>query len=629
MLTVNLIFKKYSLFLLLIINGFFGFGQTMKVIDSESLIAIKDVAVFNQSKEKSGLTDDQGEVDLDEFVSDERIFFQHPSYKPVSYTKQEIQQMNFVVYLESEVYTMDEFVISAYRWEQNPEEIPNKITRVAQKEIIFNNPQTTADLLSQTNEVFVQKSQLGGGSPMIRGFATNSVLLVVDGVRMNNAIFRSGNLHNVISLDPHAIENSEVIFGPGSVTYGSDALGGVMDFHTKSVKLSTSANPNIEASAMARYASANNERTGHFDVNYGSENWGALTSVSYSNYDDLIMGSHKNPDYRRPEYVERIQGSDSVVKNSQPNKQVPSGYNQLNFMQKLRYRPSANFDLRYAFHYSKTSDIPRYDRLIQQKDGKFKNAEWYYGPQKWSIHSLKGKLIQKGALFDNLKFTLAYQNYEESRHDRKFGDEWLRHRTENLGIMNFNLDFDKSFGDDLLYYGIEYGYNTLNSKASEENINSGLKQPTQTRYPNGENDYNTLAGYISYKNNFGDRFTTITGIRYSFVDIYSTLDTSAGYYNFPFNTLTLSTGAFNGSVGLVYRPNDQWKFNLNGSSGFHAPNIDDMAKVFDSEPKSVVVPNENLKPEYAYNIDFGIDKKIGNYGEINITAFYTWLENAM
>jgi len=622
-------FKKLFFIILIVLSLNYGYSQNLKVFDSETLEPIENVATYSSDQRTSAISDENGIVKLDKYSLQDSIYFQHPTYKNIVRTKEELKEMDYSVGLEKQTIMLEEFVISAYRWEQNKNEVPNKITTISEKEIEFYNPQTSADLLGNTKEVFIQKSQLGGGSPMIRGFATNSVLLVVDGVRMNNAIFRSGNLHNVISLDPHAVENSEVIFGPGSVTYGSDALGGVMDFHTKSVKLSTSAKTNIKASAMARYASANNERTGHFDINYGKENWGALTSISYSAYDDQVMGSHKHPDYRRTEYVKRIQGRDSVMKNDEPDKQIPSGYNQLNFMQKLRYRPSSNLDLRYAFHYSKTSDIPRYDRLIQRKDGKLKNAEWYYGPQKWSMHSLKGKLVQEGVLFDNLKFTLAYQNYEESRHDRKFNDEWLRHRTENLGIVSFNLDFDKAFGDDLLYYGIEYGYNTLNSKASQENINSGLKQPTQTRYPNGENDYNTFAGYISYKNNFGDHFTTITGVRYSFVDIYSTLDTSAGYYNFPFNTLTLSTGAFNGSVGLVYRPNDQWKFNLNGSSGFHAPNIDDMAKVFDSEPKSVIVPNENLKPEYAYNIDFGVDKKLGDYGEINITAFYTWLKDAM
>jgi hemoglobin/transferrin/lactoferrin receptor protein len=605
------------------------FSQKLKIFDSETLQPIENVAIYSKDRKKSSISDDNGIARLDKFEMKDSVYFQHPTYKNVVLTKQQLQEIDYSIGLDKRSIMLEEFVISAYRWEQNKNEVPNKITTISEDKIEFYNPQTSADLLDNTKEVFIQKSQLGGGSPMIRGFATNSVLLVVDGVRMNNAIFRSGNLQNVISLDPHAIENSEVIFGPGSVTYGSDALGGVMDFHTKDVNLSTSTKPNLKVSAMARYSSANNEKTGHFDLNYGREQWGVLTSFSYSDYNDLFMGSYRHPDYQREEYVDRIDGRDTVLSNDSPNRQQPSGYSQVNFMQKLRFRPSTNFNLNYAYHYSRTSNIPRYDRLIQRENGQLKNAEWYYGPQKWSMHSLNGKLVRNGAIFDNMKFTLAYQNYEESRHDRGFGEDLLRHRTENLDIFNFNLDFDKELGDDLLYYGLEYGYNNLNSKASEENITTGENQPTQTRYPNGQNDYNTLAAYLSYKNNIGEHFTTITGVRYSFIDIYSTLDTTAEYYNFPFDKFTLSTGAFNGSIGMVYRPNEQWKFNLNGSSGFHAPNIDDIAKVFDSEPKSVVMPNENLKPEYAYNIDFGIDKQFGDLGKVSFTAFYTWLQNAM
>ena len=72
-------------------------------------------------------------------------------------------------------------------------------------------PQTTADLLGTGSGVYIQKSQMGGGSPMIRGFAANRLLIVVDGIRMNNAIYRSGNLQNVISIDPNSLESTEVI----------------------------------------------------------------------------------------------------------------------------------------------------------------------------------------------------------------------------------------------------------------------------------------------------------------------------------------------------------------------------------------------------------------------------------
>ena len=96
--------------------------------------------------------------------------------------------------------------VSVYynRWKRKINEVPNRITKFYFKQQRLQNPQTMADAIGVTGKVFIQKSQMGGGSPMIRGFATNRVLMVVDGVRMNNAIYRSGNLQNIISFDPLA-----------------------------------------------------------------------------------------------------------------------------------------------------------------------------------------------------------------------------------------------------------------------------------------------------------------------------------------------------------------------------------------------------------------------------------------
>ena len=109
--------------------------------------------------------------------------------------------------------TLEGIVISVNKWEQKLNEVPNKIVKINKSQILLSNPQTSADLLAQTGSVFIQKSQLGGGSPMIRGFATNRVLLVIDGVRMNNAIYRAGHLQDCITVDPNMLDHTEVIFG--------------------------------------------------------------------------------------------------------------------------------------------------------------------------------------------------------------------------------------------------------------------------------------------------------------------------------------------------------------------------------------------------------------------------------
>ena len=187
-----------------------------------------------------------------------------------------------------------------------------------------------------------RKVSLAAEVPMIRGFATNRILIVVDGVRMNNAIYREGNIQNVISLDPSALESTEIIFGPGASIYGSDAIGGVMDFHTKKALFTTGNKLYIKADAFSRFATANKEKTNHFDLNIGSKKIAFLTSITYSDFGNLKMGSMKNPGYLRPEYVLNTGGKDSVVTNPDPDIQVYSGYNQLNTMNKLRFKISEN-----------------------------------------------------------------------------------------------------------------------------------------------------------------------------------------------------------------------------------------------------------------------------------------------
>ena len=603
-------------------------GQSLKVADKANLQPIEHVAIFNLDHSKTALSNSKGEADISAFGPDDMLYFQHPSYQDYILAYNDLKDLNFSISLNKSTVNLSEYVVSASKWEQKREEVPNKISIISADEVEFLNPQTTADLLGTTNEVFIQKSQLGGGSPMIRGFAANSVLLVVDGVRMNNAIYRSGNLQNAITIDPNIIESAEVIFGPGSIIYGSDALGGVMDFHTKDIIFGDSVKPTIKTNAFLRYSSANNEKTGHIDFNYGGKKWGSLTSISYSDFDNLKMGSVYHEDYQRFDYVEREGNEDKMVRNSDPNEQIYSGYDQLNLMQKFTYKPSNTIDLTYTFHYTTSSDIPRYDRLVQYaNDTTLKYAEWYYGPQIWMMHNLQLNLNKQKKIYDDARLTIAYQYSKESRHDRKFNAESLRSRTEVVDGLNLNFDLDKALSEKtVLFYGLEGMYNYVNSTADSENVNTGATSPASTRYPDGGSDYYTAALYANIKSNLSKKITLQAGLRFSQVYSISRFEDTT---SFPYDEIKLSPSALNGSVGLVYRPSGSWQINSNISSGFRAPNVDDVAKVFDSEPGNVVVPNKNLQPEYAYNIDVGVIKNFGSSVKIDLTLFYTYINNIM
>src|SRR5829696_8993944 len=134
---------------------------------------------------------------------------------------------------------MDEVIIYSGKFAERKKNIAQKIEVISARQIAQWNAQNTGDLLMHTGNVFVQKSQQGGSSPVIRGFEANRVLLVVDGIRMNNAIYRAGHLQNVITVDQNSLERIEVLYGPASTLYGSDALGGVVLMRTKQPKLST------------------------------------------------------------------------------------------------------------------------------------------------------------------------------------------------------------------------------------------------------------------------------------------------------------------------------------------------------------------------------------------------------
>ncbi|MEX2336508.1 MAG: TonB-dependent receptor plug domain-containing protein, partial [Fulvivirga sp.] len=259
-------------------------AQEIQVLEQTSNEPIPGVAIFNSDKSRSTITDLDGKAYISRFEDSEMITFKHMGHEEAVFSKAEIVANNNRVYLNGHENQLEQVVLSAGRFKMSKEETTQKIVSLSSADVQLFSPQTSADLLESSGQVFVQKSQMGGGSPMIRGFSANRLLITVDGVRMNTAIFRSGNLQNVISVDPLAVENTEVLIGPGSVVYGSDAVGGVMNFYTLEPKFSAG-KTGFSGNAYTRYASANNEKTIHADFNIGRENWAFLTGFTYSDFE--------------------------------------------------------------------------------------------------------------------------------------------------------------------------------------------------------------------------------------------------------------------------------------------------------------------------------------------------------
>ncbi|WP_238531656.1 TonB-dependent receptor [Nitritalea halalkaliphila] len=360
--------------------------------------------------------------------------------------------------------------------------------------------------------------------------------------------------------------------------------------------------------------------------------WAALSSFTHNRFGDLRMGRRSGrPEYLRPFFVQRIDGEDRLVENPDPLVQHPTGYEQFNFMQKLRYQPHADWDLEYAFHLSETGDFPRYDRLIEtQADGSPRSADWRYGPQIWRMQLLSALHQGQNAFYDQLAIRLAHQYFEESRINRNFsGGQRFRLRTnlEEVTALSAQVDAEKSWGRQQLFYGVEYIRNAVSSTGSAIDIRDGSPIAVPDRYPQGT--WTSYAAYLNYRWTLQERWVLQAGLRHGGFGIAADFRRQLAFFPFDFEQSNLHNQATTGSAGLIWMPDDSWTLSGTLSTGFRAPNLDDIGKIFDFVGGEVLVPNPSLDAEYAYNAELHASKVVGDWLKLDFTSYYTYLDAAI
>lgn len=606
--------------------GCFFYGQSLQINDADSGNPLEGVKITNQHGATIGITNNKGVYNLENKTHSGSIRLSILDYEDVtidieSLNKEEENQF----FLNKTTFELDGLVVEGGKKFRQNEKTPHHTVSLSEKDVHFYQAPNMADLLKATGEVYVQKSQLGGGSPMIRGFATNRVLIVVDDIRMNNAIFRSGNIQNVLAVDQFGIKNINVVAGPSSVLYGSDAIGGVMNFVTEE----NYPTQNFEFSGKfnARYASASEEKTANAQIKLSGKKWSSFTSFSAYDYGDLEMGSHGPNDYLRHEYVKSINGKDFIVKNNNPKKQLFTGYKQKNLMQNIKFMPNNKLEFNYKLLYAETSEVPRYDRLIRYRKNKPRHAEWYYGPQKWTLNALSLKSTSKNLFFNQMKSTVSHQLFKESRHSRGFEKSSRANKFEEVDVFSWDNNFLKEFNSkQSLSYGTDIMLNYVKSTANKEDITTGEKKKVASRYPE-KATWNQFGVYANFQQILNPTITIEAGTRFSLVN--STSVFSKEFYDLPFDNADFQTSNLSGSLATLIEPNNNSTFRMSLSTGFRAPNIDDIGKIFDSEPGNVIVPNPGLKPENIVSLEGGYSQQFGRFLFVNLNIYHSWLKNAL
>jgi hemoglobin/transferrin/lactoferrin receptor protein len=243
------------------------------------------------------------------------------------------------------------------------------------------------------------------------------------------------------------------------------------------------------------------------------------------------------------------------------------------------------------------------------------------------MHSITARYYGDNDVFDHLVTVLAYQDYEESRHDRNLNNNTRNNQLERVQAFTLNTDFDKRFHESLsIFYGAEIVTNKVSSASFTTNIVSGENMPASTRYPDGAT-WDSYALYVGTKIRLSSKWLLNLNNRFTSVITKASFDTT--FYKFPFTNATLRNKATNSILGLIFTPTQNWKLYSNFSTGFRAPNVDDIGKVFDSGDGNVIVPNPDLESEYAYNLELGVAGSVSKGVQIETAIYYTTMDNAI
>jgi len=605
------------------------------VVDGASRTSIESVEVFNEDYSTLSKTDQSGKVSLD--TSSSKIFhFSIENYSLSTVHISQLKMKDWTLLLTPLSEEIKEIVITERASFKENDKF-HQIQTVSAQDIRSTQSQTSADLLNHHGGVYVQKSQMGGGSPIIRGFEANRVLLVVDGVRMNNAIYRGGHLQNAITIDASILQDVKVLYGPNSLVYGSDAIGGVVAYTTRMPQFSTGEKVDFKINMASRYSSANSEKYGHVDINLGGQKWASLTSFSVSDYGDLRMGSNRDERFPsfglRSEYVSTDDGIDEVKINPSPNIQVGTAYTQYDLLQKLKFKISDQSHLTTNFQLSTSSNVPRYDNLQENTNGQYRYAEWYYGPQTRLLASAQWRNYAPSKWYDQYNITAAYQRINEDRISRLFGSSDRVYMEEDVTVASLNGEFEKVLTSGWkVLYGFDTQWNDVGSSAYIENNVTGTvtQMSILTRYANDGNRLTTYglfsemdwtsevhplsikAGVRLSGNNWAIKYRDVQGVDWpqSFID---------GVHG--------NNEAFTWSLSGIYGNDNGFFARSMISSAFRAPNIDDLSKIRVNF-NEITFPNPSLSPEKALSGEISLGHKSSGVN-ISTTAFFTALDDAI
>ena len=455
---------------------------------------------------------------------------------------------------------------------------PLVISSITNQQIIEKGARTTPEALMGVSGVFIQKTNHGGGSAFIRGLTGNQTLIVLDGIRLNNAIYRYGPNQYLNTIDMFSVDIIDVLKGIGAVEYGSDAMGGVI--HIKTKENASQELNKISLNNTSKFISSDMEKTNRTAIQYATNKWDFIGGISLKKYGDLVGGGNIG-------------------------KQNPTGYNELNYDLKTRIKISNQSELIYSSQNTIQKNVPINHKIALEN---FKTNQIDY--QVRYLNYLKYKYVSNKRWISEIIINASTQRTIEQRSNQKNNSSIFRNEADTVKNIGLTAEIvSKPNKNWTMNSGFDYYKDAIFSEAIETSSDINTQVIKRGLYPNGS-IYKNSSLFNIHNLNF-NKLNIVAGLRYNFLHIQM-------------NELTLGNIAIN-PAALVSNYGFNYQLNQHGflfgsiTTGYRAPNIDDLGSLGIVDFR-YEIPSYDLRPEKSLNTEIGY-KYRSNKIDFSIAAF--------
>lgn len=465
---------------------------------------------------------------------------------------------------EDSVTNMTEVMVTATRQATAMQQLPYAAVVQGRKAIERNLSRTVPESLTGVPGIFIQKTNHGGGSPFVRGLTGNQSLILVDGIRLNNSIFRYGPNQYMTLVDPFLVEKIDVIKGTGSVQYGTDAMTGVINLHTTTLRFRDK--PRWSEKLSTRLTETAMERSLRPELKYEGKRFAFVLGGSGKEFGDLKGGDRTG--FQRP-----------------------SGYGEKSVDLKMMGDLGHGWTATVAYQWLSQNNLPVYHKYVLENFA-INSSD----PISRGFGYLKLNKDFNGPLFKSIAFTASNQSINETRFSQKLSSQVLRTEQDKVNTLSAGIDVLAQFAP---YWtvntGIEFYADKVASSRSDKNQLSGALVNLRGLYPDGA-AYANFALYALHHLQFG-KLNLEAGLRYNHY--------TASMTDITLGKITLNPSALVFQGGASYQLLEGLHLYANISEGFRAPNVDDLGTlgIVDFRYET---PAFDLRPERALNTEAGL-----------------------